>query len=158
MIGIFKNNLFFNSLLLLPYLIVIRINSFISPKTYAIQESDSIVTKAIFNNLESGLGQSIIALLLIYFHILFINRFVIKHRLSNVITLLPGLFYGLLVSMLPEYSMLSPYLFANTFVLLALGEIFSLYKKPKAADLLFNVGFLRPVLLFLYPTTLFCYY
>lgn len=72
---------------------------------------------------------------------LFINRFVIKHRLSISITLLPGLFYGFLCSVLPEYSMLSPNLIANTFILIALGQIYNLYKNQEAAAFLFNIGF-----------------
>lgn len=151
MIGIFKNNLFFNSLLLLPYLIVIRMNSFIYPTTYIAQESDSLLSQTIFGFFESGFGQNCIALLLIYYHVLFINRLVIKHRLSTTITLLPGLLYGLLVSMLPEYAMLSPHLIANTCILMALGEIYNLYKKSKAADTLFNIGLLVMLATLLVP-------
>lgn len=151
MIGIFKNNLFFNSLLLLPYIIVIRIHSVIYPVAYNAQDSDTLLTKLIFGFLESPLAQNVMAIILIYFHVLYINRLVIKHRLANFITLLPGLIYAILVSFLPEYSMLSPYLIANTFILIAVGQIFKSYKKPKAADLLFNVGFFIAVASLLIP-------
>ncbi len=142
MIGIFKNNLFFNSLLLLPYVIIIRIHSLLYPIGYSVQDSDTLLTKIIFGFISSALTQNILAIVIIYFHVLYINRLVIKHRLANQITLLPGLFYAILVSLLPEYSLLTPFLIANTFILMGVGQIFKTYKRPKAADILFNIGFL----------------
>ncbi len=141
-IGIFKNNLFFNSLLLLPYVIIIRINSLLNPIAYSAQETDTLITKFVFGIVDSALTQNILAILIVYFHVLYINRLVIKHRLANQITLLPGLIYAILVSFLPEYSLLTPFLIVNTFVLIGIGQIFKTYKRPKAADILFNVGFL----------------
>lgn len=145
MIGIFKNNLFFNSLLLLPYLIVIRIHSLIYPITYEVLETDTLLTKLTFGFFSSGLSQNILAIIIIYYHILYINRLVIRHRLANQITLLPGMIYALLVSFLPEYCLLTPFLIANTFILIAIGQIFKTYKRPKAADILFNIGLLVAV-------------
>ena len=145
MIGIFKNNLFFNSLLLLPYVILIRIHSLLNPIEYKIQDSDTLLTKSIFGFIDSALTQNVLAIMIIYFHVLYINRLVIKHRLTNQITLLPGLIYAILVTMLPEFSLLSPFLIANTFILIGIGQISNTYKRPKAADLLFNIGFLFAV-------------
>ena len=124
MIGIFKNNLFFNSLLLLPYVIVLRIHSLIYPITYVALETDTVPTKLIFGFIESGLTQNILATLIVYFQVLYINRLVIKHRMANQITLLPGLIYAILVSLVPEYSLLSPFLIANTFPIHDPGSIF----------------------------------
>lgn len=140
LIGIFKNNLFFNSLLLLPYIVVLRIHSFLVPITYQVNETDTLLSKWLFGVIESGFSQSVVATLLVYIHVLYINRLVIQHRLANQITLLPGLIYALLVSFLPEYAMLSPYLIANTFVIIGISQIFKTYKKPQAADILFNIG------------------
>ena len=126
---------------MLPYVIIVRIHSILYPTAYTVLESDSMLTKFVFNNVESPLSQSLIAIAIVYFHVLYINRLVIKHRIANQITLLPGLLYAILVSLLPEYCLLSPYLISNTFVLIAISQIFKTYKRPKAADLLFNVGF-----------------
>ncbi len=142
MIEIFKNNLFFNSLLLLPYVVILRIHSLLYPIAYVPQESDTLTTKLVFGTFTSPLTQNILAVLILYFHVLYINRLVIKHRIANEITLFPGLIYSLLVSFLPEYSLLTPFVFANTFVLLCIGQIFKTYKRPKSADILFNIGFL----------------
>jgi hypothetical protein len=61
------------------------------------------------------------------------------------------LIYAILVSFLPEYSLLTPFLLANTFVLLAIGQIFKTYKNTKAADILFNIGFLIAISSFFIP-------
>ncbi|MEM9545134.1 MAG: DUF6427 family protein [Bacteroidota bacterium] len=142
MIGIFKNNLFFNSLLLLPYVVVLRIHSLLFPVAYVPQETDTLITKLVFGTVTSALTQNILAVILLYFHVIYINRLVIKHRIANEITLIPGLIYAVMVSFLPEYSLLTPFVFANTFVLLCIGQIFKTYKRPKSADILFNIGFL----------------
>jgi len=150
-IGIFKNNLFFNSLLLLPYVILIRIHSLLYPVAYEVQGSDTLLTKTIYSLVGSPLVQNILAVILVYFQVLYINRLVIQHRLANKITLLPGLIYALLVSFLPEYSMLSPFLIGNTLILICINQIFKSYKRPKAADLLFNIGFLIAIASLIIP-------
>ena len=127
--------------MLLLYVVVIRIHSIIDPKIYVALESDTLITKNIFSIIGSPLAQNILAIALVYFHVLFINRLVIKHRLANQITLLPGLIYTMMVSMLPEYNLLTPYLIANTFILVTISQLFKTYKRPKSADILFNVGF-----------------
>jgi len=154
-IGIFKNNLFFNSLLLLPYVIIVRIHALIEPVAYTVRESDALLTKVIFSMLDGALLQNIVAILLVYFQMLYVNRLVIKHRLSHPYTLLPGLVYAILISFLPEYTMLSPFLIANTFVLIAIGQIFKTYRKPKAADILFDIGFSIAVTALFVPNYIF---
>lgn len=134
--------MFFNSLLLLPYVIIIRIHSIIYPFVYFPNEGDTLLTKKVFGFINLPWSQGVLAILLIYFHVLFINRLVIKHRIANEITLLPGLIYAVLISFLPEYCNLTPYLIANTFILIGIGQIFKTYKRPQSADIIFNVGFL----------------
>ncbi len=141
MISVFKNNLFFNSLLLLPYLILLKIHSLIYPMAYTIHEYDSILTKGIFGFISNSLLQNILAIFIVYIQAIYINKLVIEHRLANKSSLLPGMIYIILMSFFSEYSLLSPYLIANTFVLLAIGQLFKTYNKPKVADILFNIGF-----------------
>lgn len=70
-----------------------------------------------------------------------INAIVANNRLDDKVTLFPGLFYILIASALPRFLHLSPLHMANTFYLIALSELFKVYKKPSAADNIFNVGF-----------------
>lgn len=140
MIGIIKRNLFINSLLLLPYLILLRIHTFIEPAKYEVLENDTYLVKLIFNYLDSPLGQSIIAALLVYLQAVYLNRLVIRNKIALEISLIPGLVYILFASF-PIYGILSPQLIVNSTVLLVLGQLFRLYKTHNVADNIFNVGF-----------------
>ena len=141
MIGIFKNNLFINSLLLLPYIVILRVKSLMSPVGYIVHEENTVLVKSLFEWISSPILQSILAIVLVYVQSVYINRLVIKHRLAPQITLLPGLVYAVLMSMMPEFTPLSPHLIANTLVLIVIGQLFKIYKSPKVADNIFNVGF-----------------
>jgi len=108
---------------------------------YTIQESDTNLDSYFYSIVDSPIVQSILAILLVYTQAVYINRLVIKHKLAPEITLLPGLIYILLTSLIPAYVTLSPYLIANTIILVVIGQLFKIYKKPKVADHIFNVGF-----------------
>ena len=83
---------------------------------------------------------SIISILFIFFEAVLINRIVIKNRLSINITLLPGMFYIILVSLSPEMHIFSPFIFSIFFVLLAISNLFKTYKKYNSERFLFNTG------------------
>jgi hypothetical protein len=141
-IELFRNNLFFNSLLLLPYTALIRIRSLLIPESYVPLENDSPLAKLFFEVIGTNpLVQSIIAILLIFIQAVLINRICIKHRLTHELTLFPGVFFVIWVSLFPELLVLSPALIANSFLIFAFYELFRTYKKPKASTHIFNVGF-----------------
>jgi hypothetical protein len=117
------------------------VKSLLTPVGYSVIEEDTFLVKSLFEWISSPLLQSILAILLIYIHAVYINRLVIKHRLAPEITLLPGLVYAVLVSMMPEFTPLSPHLLANSIILIVIGQLFKIYKAPKVADNIFNVGF-----------------
>lgn len=142
MIGIFKKNLFVNSLLLLPFAILVNIGTIIKPRLYDLNGSETVLSRFILNHIQNEAIQTTLGILLIYFQAIYINRLVIKNRLLREITLLPGLFYILLISLLPEFLSFSPQLIAVTFLLGAMSQIFKIYKKHTAAMDIFNIGFL----------------
>ena len=151
--------------MLLVYTALIRLNTLLNPVGYSASEDDTLLTKWIMSVFESPLSQSIVALFLVYLQAVFINRVVIKHKLANEITLLPGLIYILFVSFLPGYLSLSPYLITNTFVIISLNEMFKTYRRPKAANIIFNVGLCLgfsaifvPEFIFLIPFVYICLY
>ncbi len=141
MIAIFRKNLFINSLLLLPYCFLLRIQFLLNPTKYTITESDGWLVQWFFNIPVSALGQNIIACILIFLQGAFINRIIIKNRIAHEATLLPGMFFILFSSFLSGFHGLSPLVLANTFFLFALVELMSTYKKPRAASFIFNTGF-----------------
>ena len=70
----------------------------------------------------------------------FLNFTVARNRLSRDLGQLPGLGYILVASLLPAFLDLSGPLLANTFLLLAYGELCATYKLGRANHRLFNAG------------------
>lgn len=90
-------------------------------------------------------SQGIVAHLLAIFLLLvqgfLINSITIGNRMPKEVNLFPGVFYVLVSSALPDFLYLSPVLIGNTFVLIALNELFTTYKNQACADRIFNTGF-----------------
>lgn len=71
------------------------------------------------------------------------------------VNLFPGVFLVLVSSALPEFLVLSPYHFANLFLLLAIRSYLKAFRVSSAADLLFNAGFWMGIAALFVPTYLF---
>ncbi len=97
----------------------------------------------------------ILAILLLVIQGFLINAIVIENRLSNEVNLFPGVFYVLISCLLPDFLYLSPVLIGNTFILIALVELFSTYKTPSCADRIFNAGFWTGVASLFYAPFIF---
>ena len=83
----------------------------------------------------------IAAVLLLFMQAWLINIYVHRHRLAPEINLFPGVFLVLAGSAVPEFLNLTPYHFANVFLIIALFNLTATYKTPSAADMIFNTGF-----------------
>lgn len=142
MIEIFRKNLFVNSILLLPYIFILRISTLIHPIGFTLGPNTNVFQKIIFFNFSSPLAQNIFANLLIFGHVLLINHIFIKNRLSKNITLFPGLFYVIFITIISENTFLAPILIANTFIILAVLNVLETYKLPQAKVYIFNTGFI----------------
>ena len=142
MLEIFRKNLFFNSLLLLPYTCILRINSLISPRAYELHAEDGYLNHLIFTVLkEHALWQSIIGIILVFFQATFINYIVNKNRIAVIPNLLPGLCYVVLVSAIPSFNILNPILIAITFLLVSINSLFKCANKFSNSGHIFNVSF-----------------
>jgi len=159
-LALFRQNLFFNSLLLLPYTIFIRIHSLIYPESYISSEVEGWLNCSIFSQLENvPILQSIIAIVLIFLQAVSINFILNRHRLSLRPNLFPGAMYILLVSLSTEHLYLNPVLFANVFFLLSIVNLFKTYRVAQVSGAIFNCAFFivisslfyLPMLLFLLP-------
>ena len=140
MLEIFRRNRFFNSLLLLPYTILVRVWLVFDGKAPAFHKK-GVLTDWIFGSIdENGAFAIFVSILLVYLQALLLNRLVIRNRLTNELTLFPGLFYILLVSFFPEYNGLSAPLIANTFVIMAFGYLMQTHKTKRVASLIFTAG------------------
>lgn len=142
-------------MLLLPYIILVRLATFIFPQAYRTQEGANEIVTAIFSIIDHPLLQSIVAVLVIFIQAILINHLFIKHRLSREITLLPGLIYVVFVTIVMDFTVLSPILIANTFIILALLNLLKTYKLPNASAFIFNSGFYIGVATLLYTPYIF---
>ncbi len=85
-----------------------------------------------------------------------VNGLVINQRLSNEVNLFPGVFFVLLSCAIPDFLYLSPIILGNTFFLLALLQLFEIYKVPACADKIFNAGlYVSIASLFYFPFLIF---
>lgn len=141
MIELFKRNDFANALLLMPYAIVIRLFSIINPQAYALREADGILNEQIFNHLvPSALGQSIVAIFLVFIQANLINLTVNRSKLLDFQSALPGLFYVVLTGFITPFQQLSPALIGMTFLIFAISSVFEVYKKNQVTGFILNAA------------------
>jgi hypothetical protein len=78
------------------------------------------------------------------------------YRILTKVAYVPAMSYLLTSSLLVEFTLLTPALFANTFLLLAVSKILATYKKDKALALIFDAGLLISIAsLFFLPYIIF---
>jgi len=99
----------------------------------------------------------VVATILVFLQAVTINVIVGKYRIANEISLLPGMFYVLLSSAFSEFLYLSPLILANTFYIIVLMELFSIYRKYSAAGAIFNIGLWTGVASLFYGSYLFLF-
>ena len=146
MIEFFRRNLFINSLLILPYILIIRLDTFIHADKYIIEyEGYNVVLSLLYDTINHPFAQSIFSSCLLFFQAIYINRIAIKNRISRELTLFAGIIYIILLSLSPELAKMSPALIANTFILLMVSQLFKTYKNPKATINIFNSGFFASI-------------
>jgi hypothetical protein len=141
-ISLFRRNIFINSILLLPYLFLIRIKTLVEPINTVADELDGTLPKALLNSLQGdGFSQALVSILILFIDALLINRLVIKSHIGRENNLVSGMVFALLASILTQNLGLSAELMATPFILLSLQAIFNCYNNIKSADDIFLAGF-----------------
>ncbi len=141
MLSLFRTNQIAISILLLVYALILRLSYFLG-NTPVDMANDGILSLFIKNYLgDNSLVTGIITLLVVFCQALLVNNLANKYRLFRETTLFPGLFYILLVSCIQDFLPLSAVLLGNTFLIIAITNLLSIFKKSKCADAIFNVGF-----------------
>lgn len=150
-VAIFRKNMFFNSLLLLPFAIIMRLYSIIyADNAISLQNGGYLYYKFIKILPESASFNFFLSVIIVFFEAVLINRLVIKNKFSGNITLLPGMFFIILTSIAPQSHLISPFLLGIFFLILSFLNLFKTYKKYRGGKFMFNVG------LFLGVSALFC--
>jgi hypothetical protein len=156
MLTLFRTNQPFANIFLLFYLAIVRASTFVHP-SQEIPHNQGVLSQWMYAELSPvGLLANIISFLLIFFQAVFINIMVAKYRVATELSLLPGLFYCLIASFLPDFMTLSPILLANTFLILAMFHLYDVYKNNTPAAQIFDVGlWIGVASLFYFSYTLF---
>lgn len=142
MISLFRRNIFINSILLLPYLFLIRIKTLVEPTSTVTDELDGTLPAALLNGLQGeGFSQSIVSIFILFIDALLINRLVIKSHIGRENNLVSGMIFALLASILTQNLGLSAELMATPWIILSLQAIFNCYNNIKSADDIFLAGF-----------------
>ena len=142
MLELFRTNQLAISILLLFYVLLVRFPVFIVPDIYELG-SAGVWSLALYDWLggASGFLPDLVAAVVLFFQAVYINQIIYKHRLARTTSLFPGVFYIIVASLFLEFNHLSPLLLANTFYIIALGELMEIYKRKTCADRIFNAGF-----------------
>lgn len=160
MLALFRQNLFINSILLLPYTILVRIHSLIYPQAYVSSDSDGWFNCSTFSwMIAMPRTQAVLAILIIFLQAVSLNYILNRNRLSLRPNLFPGVFYILFVSIAREYLSLNPILLGNVFIIIVLVNLFKTYRIAQCSGAIFNIGFFIamassfyfPYLLYLIP-------
>lgn len=156
MVHLFKKHHLGTILMMVPYLIAVRWYSLSHPVAYTPQPTDSTVISYLFAWLDlPAITQSIIAIILILLHAVIINYWTNQNKFYLIPHGTAGMWYIILVSMIPDMQMLTPALIANTFIILSSLYIFRVYRVKNVATHLFNSGLLISIASILYPPALF---
>lgn len=142
MLQLFKENRIQNYFFILIYVLLLRIHTFFN--SYGpVPKVDSILYDAIGQGeWDTTWGMKIISVLLIFYHVMYINRILIVNNLAFGNPMYPGALYVLFLSLLPEIHPLDPMLVGNTFLILAIYHLFQAVHRNQRSKRLFNAGFL----------------
>jgi hypothetical protein len=140
---LFRTNQAVANIIVLAYLFIIRFSLFTHAFPWNPENSNAGVPSLwVFQFMSRfGLNPALLSLALVFVQAFYINLMYRNYRATQEVTLLPGVFYALAASLIPEFMNLSPILLANTFLLLAIENVYSVYRANDCADKIFNIGF-----------------
>ena len=106
-------------------------------------------------NANNHLLSKIIAFILLFLQAIYLTWLNKKYFFISKRTYLPAIIYLLAISSFRQYQELYGVIISNTFFLLIINEIFSVYKKRTAITSYFNIGILFTIVVLLYGNFVF---
>ena len=101
-----------------------------------------------------GFWSFALSTLCVWVQAMMINHLVIKHKISDKKTWLPGLMYVFASSFMPMMLYLSAPMVANFFLIPAISQLFSTYRIQECRKAIFNVGFFLGLAALVFPKTM----
>lgn len=90
---------------------------------------------------ELGIWFKVFSLVLVFFQVSYINRLAGINHLSFSSSLFPGVFYLVILSIVPDIHPMSSMLLGTTFVVIALFHLFQIIHRNQRSKRIFNTGF-----------------
>lgn len=160
MLGLFRTNQLILGVFLLGYALLLRLWLFFASGPVADHPEYTLLSGWFWRQINEPFWlPTLVTTVLIWLQAVLINSIVAQNRIAPEINLFPGLFYVMISSALPAFQEFSPLHLANTFIILAIGQVFRVYKQNRCIDHLFNAGLFiglaslcySPYILFLAP-------
>jgi hypothetical protein len=140
-LNLFRTNQLILGVLLLGYALILRFWLLFSMGPVDIAGDYPLLSGWVFDRLAGPAWlPPLVTTLLVFVQALLINAIVARNRMASEINLFPGLFFILVSSSLPAFQDFTPFHLANTFLILAIGQLFKVYKQNRCMDFLFNTG------------------
>lgn len=98
---------------------------------------------------DNQIWYKILSILLIFYQAVYINRLAAFNNLSSFNSLFPGVFYVLILSLIPDIHPMSSVLVGNTFVIMAIFHLLQTIHRNQRSKRLFSTGFFVCMALFL---------
>lgn len=153
MLSIFKSNQPVVILFLLAYSILLKLGLLVDYKTIPIEFNGGILYELLIQPVvHFQMLHAVLSIILIFAQAIFLNLIVNRYRLMANLTYLSAACYIAITSSFKALSLLSPGIFALTFILISISKLFAVYKVNEARGKTFDVGFWLGVAgLFYYP-------
>lgn len=158
MLSLFRNNQFTTVFFLALYVGLTHLSALLGfvEMPDGIGANGGVLYQAWFGWAETHAFYSAVgAAILVFIQAFMVNALADEFRLLTDRNWLPGLFYALSASCLPDFLYLSPPLVASTFIAIVLWRIFKTFKQPAASGLIFDVGLWATFSSLFYPPAIF---
>lgn len=143
----FRKNRIQNYFFVLVYVILLRLHTFFFD--YGSISGASISYDLLGLSFDGNqIWVKILGIMLLFYQVILINRLASFNNLSYYNSLFPGVFYVLILSMIPDIHPLSTVLVGNTFVILATFQMFQTIHRNQRSKRLFNAGFFASMAVF----------
>ncbi len=153
---LFRKNQFMRSLLLLPVALLLNLNVLLNPSIEFPVYNDLIDPYLQDFYLNMPITHWLVLSLLFFTKAVLLNRLVIINRLSNTITLYPGLFLIVLMSAFPIFEFVSSVSVALLAFILLLSNLMYINARTSVVNKIFNVGlYLGLMMILVLPNLLF---
>lgn len=140
MLELFRNNQFINSVLLLPYIVLVNLHAL-----FGHTEAETAGLTPLANMLLLWVVHAKISfyagVILLFIQAVLLNKMVGDHKMSKENTALPGLMYILWMAIISKGIILSSLVLANTFLIAGIYFLFDTTRLKSYIHLVFNSGF-----------------